>query len=61
MDDGADKLDISNCGKMILLSTEIHATSDIVPLYYTRQIANQFNYLLNFSAYIHHIIVIRET
>ena len=41
MDDNTDKIDISNCGKMVLLSTQKHSSSDIVPLYYTRQIAER--------------------
>jgi transposase len=36
-----DKIDFSNCGKMILLSSERLNTKDVVPLYYTRQIAEK--------------------
>jgi transposase len=36
-----DKIDFSNCGKMILLSSERLNTTDVVPLYYTRQIAEK--------------------
>jgi transposase len=36
-----DKIDFSNCGKMILLSSEKLDTTDVVPLYYTRQIAGK--------------------
>jgi transposase len=41
MEDDTENIDISNCGKMVLLSTEKHLTTDIVPLYYTRQIAER--------------------
>jgi transposase len=42
-DDGSDinKTDLSNCGKMVLLSSEKLNTSNVVPLYYTRQIAER--------------------
>jgi transposase len=42
-EDGSDvdKLDFSNCGKMVLLSSEKLVTSDVVPLYYTRQLAER--------------------
>jgi len=42
-DDGSDigKTDFSNCGKMVLLSSERIDTKDVVPLYYTRQIAER--------------------
>jgi len=33
--------DLSNCGKMVLLSSEKLATKDVVPLYYTRQMAER--------------------
>jgi transposase len=36
-----DKMDFSNCGKMVLLSSEKIDTSDVIPLYYTRQIAER--------------------
>ncbi len=36
-----DKIDFSNCGKMVLLSSEKVNTNDVVPLYYTRQIAEK--------------------
>jgi transposase len=36
-----DKINFSNCGKMILLSSEKLNTTDVVPLYYTRQIAEK--------------------
>ena len=35
------KTDFSNCGKMILLSSEKLNTDDAVPLYYTRQVAER--------------------
>jgi transposase len=42
-DDGSDidKTDFSNCGKMVLLSSEKLDTNDVIPLYYTRQIAER--------------------
>jgi hypothetical protein len=42
-DDGSDvdRTDFSNCGKMVLLSSEKIATNDVVPLYYTRQMAER--------------------
>jgi hypothetical protein len=42
-DDGSDidKTDFSNCGKMILLSSKKLNTNEVVPLYYTRQIAER--------------------
>jgi len=42
-DDGSDteKIDFSNCGKMVLLSSEKLQTNEVVPLYYTRQIAER--------------------
>jgi transposase len=42
-DDGSDieKTNFSNCGKMVLLSSEKLAACDVVPLYYTRQIAER--------------------
>ena len=42
-DDGSDipKTDFANCGKMVLLSSDKLDTSDVVPLYYTRQIAER--------------------
>jgi len=42
-DDGSDAetVDFSNCGKMVLLSSEKLLTSEVVPLYYTRQIAER--------------------
>ena len=42
-DDGSDieKTDFSNCGKMVLLSSEKLDTNKVVPLYYTRQIAER--------------------
>jgi hypothetical protein len=36
-----DDLDFSNCGKMVLLSSERLNPKDVVPLYYTRQIAER--------------------
>jgi transposase len=36
-----EKIDLSNCGKMILLSSEQLKTNEVVPLYYTRQIAEK--------------------
>lgn len=36
-----DKADFSNCGKMVLLSSEKLDTGKVVPLYYTRQIAER--------------------
>jgi transposase len=35
------KTDFSNCGKMILLSSQKLNTNDAVPLYYTRQVAER--------------------
>jgi transposase len=42
-DDGSDasSIDFSNCGKMVLLSSEKLLTNEVVPLYYTRQIAER--------------------
>ena len=42
-DDGSDvdKTDFSNCGKMVLLSSDKLDTTNVVPLYYTRQIAER--------------------
>jgi transposase len=42
-EDGSDveKTDFSNCGKMVLLSSEKLETNEAVPLYYTRQIAER--------------------
>jgi transposase len=40
-DSDTDKMDFSNCGKMVLLSSERLKTDDVVPLYYTRQIAEK--------------------
>jgi hypothetical protein len=42
-DDGSDinETDFSNCGKMVLLSSVKLNTSEVVPLYYTRQIAER--------------------
>jgi len=42
-DDGSDidSTDFSNCGKMVLLSSEKIETAEVVPLYYTRQIAER--------------------
>ena len=42
-DDGSDidKTDFSNCGKMILLSSQKLDAHEVVPLYYTRQIAER--------------------
>lgn len=39
--DKLDEIDFSNCGKMIILSSEQLNTNDVVPLYYTRQIAEK--------------------
>jgi transposase len=38
---GIDKTDFSNCGKMVLLSSEKLDANDVVPLYYTRQVAEK--------------------
>ena len=42
-DDGSDTgvVSFSNCGKMVLLSSDKLDTTDVVPLYYTRQIAEK--------------------
>lgn len=42
-DDGTDidKTDFLNCGKLVLLSSEKLDKSEVVPLYYTRQIAER--------------------
>jgi transposase len=42
-DDGSDinKTDFSNCGKMVLLSSEKIDSKEVIPLYYTRQIAER--------------------
>jgi len=40
-DNKTDEVDFSNCGKMVLLSSEKLNTDDVVPLYYTRQIAER--------------------
>lgn len=41
MTDDVATSDFSNCGKMVLLSSEKLNTNDVVPLYYTRQIAER--------------------
>lgn len=40
-DNAKDNIDFSNCGKMVLLSSDKLNTKDVVPLYYTRQIAER--------------------
>ena len=40
-DSDIDKTDFSNCGKMVLLSSERLDNHDVIPLYYTRQIAER--------------------
>jgi transposase len=40
-DNDLDKIDFSNCGKMIILSSQKLRTTDVVPLYYTRQMAEK--------------------
>lgn len=42
-EDGSDieSTDFANCGKMVLLSSEKLETNEVVPLYYTRQIAER--------------------
>jgi transposase len=42
-DDGSDinSTDFSNCGKMVLMSSEKLDKNEVVPLYYTRQIAER--------------------
>ena len=40
-DGGGGVVDFSNCGKMVLLSSVRLSTVDVVPLYYTRQVAER--------------------
>jgi transposase len=40
-DSDFEKFGFSNCGKMVLLSSEKLKTDDVLPLYYTRQIAER--------------------
>jgi hypothetical protein len=39
--EGGKVVDFSNCGKMVLLSSVRLSTVDVVPLYYTRQVAER--------------------